>query len=84
MQVRQDKQERGLSIPEKKEKSKGKISMLDAVCYCCLILKVKTLIPLVKKKKKRERNIQLAKIKSNCEDFPLWLKKRREINKIKL
>ena len=59
--------------------------MLDAVCYSCLILKVKTLIPLVKKKKKKkERNIQLAKIKSNCEDFPLWLKKRREINKIKL
>ena len=63
MQVRQDKQERGLSIPEKKEKSKGKISMLDAVCYCCLILKVKKLIPLVKKKKKKGEKYPACKNK---------------------
>ena len=30
VQERQDKQERGLGIPKKKEKAKGKISMLDA------------------------------------------------------
>ena len=68
VQERQDKQERGLGIAEKQKKAKGKINMLDAVCYCCLILKVKILIPLVNKKKKG--NIQLAKIKSDCEDFP--------------
>ena len=58
VQEREDKQERGLGIAEKQKKAKGKINMLDAVCYCCLILKVKILIPLVNKKRREIFSLQ--------------------------